>query len=67
VNAQDWNAHYKPGTRVAMTRVDHSIVWTRTTAEARFWGGQDYIAVDAIQHGYVPLTWVEPLELPRET
>lgn len=45
---------------------------TRTTSEAATWGNLDHVAVEAIQPGYVLLSWVKamgvcPEECGRES
>lgn len=64
MNAQDWNRDFPPGTQVLLTLANGEHVTTRTKSQAEHWGGLDHIQVEAIERGYVLLSWVQALAPP---
>jgi hypothetical protein len=61
MDANEWNRSYPPGTPVVVTLHDGRQVQTRTLNEAARWGNLDHVAVEAIQPGYVLLSWCRAL------
>ena len=66
MDATEWNRLHPPGTLVAVRLFNGRIIRTRTTSEAATWGNLDHVAVEAIQPGYVLLSWVKPMGICPE-
>jgi hypothetical protein len=60
LTAAEWNRDYPIGTKVVVRLHNGKRLRTRTTSEAATWGNLDHVAVEAIQPGYVLLSWVRP-------
>lgn len=59
MDAGEWNSTYPVGTKVVVTLHNGKRLVTRTCSDAARWGGMDHVAVEAIQPGYVLLSWVK--------
>lgn len=62
MDSQRWNAKYPVGTTVILSLANGKRLPTRTRSRAERWGGLDHVAVEAIQSGYVLLSWCWPVK-----
>lgn len=58
-----WNAAYRPGVRVSVTKADGCVWWTRTASEALRVGSLNFVELEGSQ-GLWLLTWCHALEPP---
>lgn len=67
MDAIEWNRLHPPGTPVRVRLFNGRIIQTRTCSEAMRFGGLEHVQVEAIQPGYVLLSWCAPLDTERAT